>query len=641
MCGIVGVVDYGGEISEALLQRMRDAIDYRGPDSAGSRIVSREGYAIGLGHRRLSILDLSDLGSQPMRYEHLTIVHNGEVYNFGQIRDDLVAKGYSFISHTDTEVILKAFHAWGAACVERFRGMFAFAIYDTREERLYIFRDRAGVKPLYYHRSDGLFLFGSELKSFYRHPRFQRRIDPKALPYYFRFGYIPAPLTIFADTHKLRAGHYLVVDLPAGSVEEQAYWRVEACFDQPKSTMGEAETIDALEVLLRESFGLRMVSDVPVGVFLSGGVDSSLVTALLQSMHDQPLKTFTIGFAEEGYDEATFAKEIAAYLGTDHTEYYCTTEDMLQVIRELPEMYDEPFGDSSAIPTHLVSRLAKGHVSVVLSGDGGDEAFIGYSKYFALAKIADLQNKRWKKRILKALTSLVPDEAVVRLNALLPASKRQKNIRDKYQKFKNAIEAESMAEMFINASSYVDSETLREVLIDSEVDFGASGFAVCGEAGHLDPLDQMSLCDYKTFMTDDVLTKVDRASMSVSLEAREPLLDHRIIEYAATIPSALKYREGTGKYLLKKVLYRYIPQRLIERPKSGFQVPLYEWLRGDLRDLLDHYLSRERLDRSGIYRTENLLALKEAYYRGESVNLSLLWFVLMYEMWHERWLAEE
>ncbi|MCH9740020.1 MAG: asparagine synthase (glutamine-hydrolyzing), partial [Epsilonproteobacteria bacterium] len=594
-------------------------------------------YSLGLGHRRLSILDLSPLGSQPMYYKELTIIHNGEVYNFAEIKTELMEKGYEFTSHTDTEVILKAFHAWGVKCVDKFRGMFAFAIYNKGQEELYIFRDRAGVKPLYYHQSDDLFLFGSELKSFYQHPNFKKIVNKQALPYYFRFGYIPAPLTIFENTHKLKAGHYLVVNTKDNSYEEKCYWSVEEAYIKEKLQDSEEEIMKRIEDILTESCELRMVSDVPVGVFLSGGVDSSLVASLLQKNSKTPLKTFTIGFEEKNYNEATFAKEIAEHLGTEHTEYYCSKNDMLEVIKDLPFMYDEPFGDSSAIPTFLVSKLAKEKVSVVLSGDGGDEAFVGYSKYFALEKIGNLQDSKIKKRLLQTFTKLISEESVEKINNLLPTSKKQKNIKDKYQKFKNVVNSNDFSDMFINASSYVDKETLKSVLIDSSIDFELTNFASFKKIDNLSALEQMSIIDYKTYMADDILTKVDRASMTVSIEAREPLIDHKIIEFSAQVPDSIKYHKNIGKYLLKQVLYKHVPKELIERPKSGFQVPLYEWLRDDLREELDYYLSRDRLIASGIYNVDEVLKIKERLYKGKTINLSLLWFILMFEMWRERW----
>lgn len=637
MCGIIGTVDYTKTIDEVSFNKMRDIIDYRGPDDFGTKLFEKDNHTVALGHRRLSIQDLSPLGHQPMCFEHLNIVFNGEVYNFHEIRVELESLNYTFDSHSDTEVILKAFHAWGVKCVDKFRGMFAFAIYDAQKEQLFIFRDRAGVKPLYFYKTEELFLFGSELKSFYQHPKFQKVINKKALPYYFRFGYIPAPLSIFENTFKLQAGHYWVVDCNTNSYVEKKYWSVEEAYQQPKLQKSETEIIDELESLLTESCELRMVSDVPVGVFLSGGVDSTLVASLLHKNAQTPLKTFTIGFEEKKYNEATFAKEIAEHLGTDHTEYYCTQDDMLAVINDLPMMYDEPFGDSSGIPTLLVSRLAKEQVSVVLSGDGGDEAFVGYSKYFALEKMVRLEASQTKKALLKTLTALMSERFVEQLNNLLPASKKQKNIKDKYQKFKNALNSDGLAAMFINASSYVDSATLEAILLDSSIDFGLTNFDVFNQISHLTPLEQMSVVDYKTYMADDVLTKVDRASMAVSLEAREPLIDHTIIEFSAQIPDAIKYHQNQGKYLLKQVLYRHIPKALIERPKSGFQVPLYEWLRDDLREQLDRYLSYENLRDSGIYNVDAVLQIKAHLYQGKSINLSLLWFILMFEMWRERW----
>jgi len=637
MCGIIGFIDQNKETSQAILKNMRDSISYRGPNSIGSKFYETNDFNLALGHRRLSILDLSPLGSQPIYYKHLTIIHNGEVYNFVSIKKELITLGYKFDSHTDTEVILKAFHAWGVKCVDKFRGMFAFAIYDNMHEKIYIFRDRAGVKPLYYYQSDKLFLFGSELKTFYQHPSFPKSINKRSLPYYFRFGYIPAPLTIFENTHKLKAGHYLVVDCKDNSYQENLYWSIDSFYQKEKIKKSEEDILNELESILIESFELRMVSDVPVGVFLSGGIDSSLVTALLQKKSKTPLKTFTIGFEEKDFNEANFAKEIAQYLGTEHTEYYCTKDDMLEVIKDLSTMYDEPFGDSSAIPTFLVSKLAKEKVSVVLSGDGGDEAFIGYSKYFALEKMIKLQKSPIKNTLLKTITTFMSAESVEKINNLLPESKKQKNIKDKYQKFKNALASNSIGESFINASSYVDNKTLNDILIDNSIDFTLTEFNTFKTIGNLSELEQMTLIDYKTYMADDILTKVDRASMNVSIEAREPLIDHKIIEFTVQIPQDIKYKNNNGKYLLKKILYKYIPKELIERPKSGFQVPLYEWLRNDLKEELDFYLSRDRLIISNIYKVDAILDIKKQLYAGENINLSLLWFILMFEMWKEKW----
>ena len=631
MCGIIGTIDYTKNINEISFNIMRDIIDYRGPDDFGTEFFEKETYTLALGHRRLSIQDLSPLGHQPMNYENLHIIFNGEVYNFEEIKRELLELNYTFTSHSDTEVILKAYHAWGVKCVDKFRGMFAFAIYDESEESLTIFRDRAGVKPLYYYKTDSEFIFGSELKSLYQYEHFQKVLNKKALPFYFRFGYIPAPLTIFENTFKLKPGHYIKYDINTKQFEEKKYWDVKEHYQAHKMSKSEDETLQELEEILQDSFALRMVSDVPVGVFLSGGVDSSLVAALLQKSSNKPLKTFTIGFEDKKYDESTFAKDIATHLGTDHTEYICTPKDMQDVIEELSFMYDEPFGDSSAIPTYLVSKVAKEKVKVALSGDGGDEAFVGYSKYFALEKISNMS--AIKKTILKIVVNSLNERSVTFLNKQLPVSRRQRNIKDKFRKFKNAINSSDVYEMFINASSYVSDDLLSKILQNNTIEFKNTFF---GENISSDILSQMQMLDYKTFMVDDVLTKVDRASMMTSLEAREPLLDHKIIEYAAKIPSALKYKNKDGKYLLKKILYKYVPKELIERPKSGFQIPLDEWLKNDLKYLVVKYISKENLDED-IFDISETIKLRDAFLVGKSSDFSIIWFLMMFGMWREKW----
>lgn len=639
MCGIIGIIDYTKTINEKSFNKMRDIIYYRGPDDCGTEIFQKDNFTIALGHRRLSIQDLSPLGHQPMNYENLSIIFNGEVYNFDEIKKELLELNYTFNSYSDTEVILKSYHAWGENCVDKFRGMFAFCIYNKDEETLTIFRDRAGVKPLYYYKTDDKFLFGSELKSFYQYEHFKKTINDKSLPFYFRFGYIPAPYTIIKNCFKLRPGHFIKYDIKSKVFEEIKYWDVKDFYTSSKSTLNEKDTLSELENILKDSFNLRMISDVPVGVFLSGGVDSSLVASMIQKNSKDPIKTFTIGFNEKDYDEAIYAKEIAKHIGSEHTELYCDTNDMLELINELPHLYDEPFGDSSALPTILVSKLAKEKVSVVLSGDGGDEAFIGYSKYFALNKISKLDKKPLTKSVLKTLTKLISPENIQSINNLLPKKLKQRNIKDKYQKFKNAIQSNSFEEMFINASSYVDNDTLKRVFKDTNIDFKNTAFNLnLEENENISSLDKMMMIDYKTFMVDDVLTKVDRSSMGVSIEAREPLLDHKIIEFSSTIPNSLKYKNGVGKYLLKEVLYKYVPKELIERPKSGFQIPLENWLRSDLKPLVLKYLSKERLEESAIYNTEEIESILNDLYSNKTVNVSLIWFILMFEMWQEEWI---
>lgn len=637
MCGITGFIDRDCNSSIEELRAMGDALQHRGPDSSGQYIDEMASAQLGLAHRRLSVLDLSDLGQQPMVFEQLHIVHNGEIYNFEEIKQELVSLGYCFISHTDTEVILKAFHVWGTSCVERFRGMFAFVIYDSRAHKLFMFRDRAGVKPFYYYVKDGLFLFASELKAFHQHHGFLKQVNKDVIPTYMQFGYIPAPYSIFKDTYKLKAGHFIEYDLQQGEFKVQPYWDLNELYLAEKTNASEQDILQDLEQELVEAFRLRMVSDVPVGVFLSGGVDSSIVTAILQKDSDEPLKTFTIGFDEPDYNEARSAEQIAKYLQTDHTEYYCTKEDALKVIPKLARIYDEPFGDSSAIATILVSELAKEKVTVVLSGDGGDETFCGYSKYFALNRASRLLEPGLQKTAMSMVVNALSENSVSRLNKLLPKSVRQTNVRDKFQKFKRAIDADSFENMFVEASSYV--ETLK---VDQYMDIRAAplpdtNFDAFGSLQGVDPLEQMMAVDYQTFMVDDVLTKVDRASMSVSLEGREPLLDHKIMEYMARVPIAMKYRDGTGKYLLKKILYKYVPEHFYNRPKSGFQVPLFEWLKTDLKYLIDKYLAYERLEKGGIFNARLVHQTLDKYFAGQYININEIWFILMFEMWRSEW----
>jgi asparagine synthase (glutamine-hydrolysing) len=637
MCGIAGFVDKKNSSSMAILKLMTDVLAHRGPDSSGYHVCETNNHAVGFGHRRLSILDLSSLGHQPMTFEHLHIIYNGEVYNFSTIRDELIVGGYSFISETDTEVILKAFHAWGSDCVKKFRGMFAFSIYDSQENKIFIFRDRAGVKPLYYYFNDGLLLFASELKAFYQHPDFIKRINKNVIPLYLQFGYIPAPYSIFENTYKLKPGHFIVFDIKSQALEIEKYWDVTDFYRQDKFVKSEQTILAELEHELVESFKLRMIADVPVGVFLSGGIDSSLITAILQKHANEPIKTFTIGFEEAGYNEANHAKLIAEYLKTDHTEYYCTKQDALNIIPKLAEIYDEPFGDSSAIATLLISAIAKQKVSVVLSGDGGDEIFCGYSKYFALHKTLIFLSPGLGKNLLKLMLNCLNEDLVFWINSRLPSFIKQTNIRDKFQKFKRAIRANNLGAMFIQASSYIDEEKVRQYCSSQSSLLTKTKFNYFSTSSDISPLEQMMMVDFQTFMVDDVLTKVDRATMYSGLEGREPFLDHHIIEYMARVPMEFKYRNGSGKYLLREILYRYVPKNYYEYPKAGFQVPLFEWLKGDLKYLLDHYLNKDRLENGGIFDANLVQKTLTKYYAGEFININEIWFILIFEMWRERW----
>jgi len=634
MCGIVGFV--GKRREDKVIEAMLSVQAYRGPDDRGIWVEEVENIYMHLGHNRLAIQDLSTHGHQPFVSScgEYVIIFNGEIYNFKSIRKELEKLGHRFVSESDTEVILYAYKEWGITCLDKFIGMFAFSLVDKTIQKMFLVRDRAGVKPLYYYSEGETFLFSSEIKSFHQHPSFKKELNKEVLPYYFQFGYIPSPHSIFKNTYKLEAGNYLTYDLREFSFELYRYWSVDECYKQEKFDKSEEELLSDLEELLHDAVEQRMVSDVPVGVFLSGGYDSSLVTALLAQNH-KDIHTFTIGFDNQKYNEATHAKSIAKYLGTQHTEQYVTTKDMLKRVETLPFFYDEPFGDSSAIPTMIVSELARKDVTVALSADGGDEAFCGYSKYFFLDKFSSIFSKPFQKKMLLGVLNTFDEKKVNSLNSLLPKQMKQTNIRDKYRKFQRAISSDSLSEMFMNASSYVSNEDMKLFLKEVENIKLYEKFSISDNATLMD---EMMRIDYKTFMVDDVLTKVDRASMSVSLEGREPLLDHRIIEYMARVPLEQKFKNNQGKYLARQILYKHIPQSLVDKPKAGFQVPLKEWLQNDLQPLVDKYLSPNKMD-DEIFDVEMIEGIKKELFLGNSSHINTIWFVLMYEMWKEKWFS--
>jgi asparagine synthase (glutamine-hydrolysing) len=631
MCGIVGFISPLNK--KDVLYDMLNIQSYRGPDDQGIFIDEKSG--VHLGHNRLSIQDLSSHGHQPFvsDCEKYIIVFNGEVYNFKDIKKELEKLGYNFISSSDTEVILYSYKQWGIKCIDKFIGMFAFSILDKTTNKLILVRDRAGVKPLYYYTNGKEFLFSSELKSFHKYPKFKKELNKEVLPYYFQFGYIPAPHSIFENCYKLESGHYLEFNIQHSIFEINKYWDVNKFYEKESIDKSESGILDDIENILDNAIDLRMVSDVPVGVFLSGGYDSSLVASILSKKQGKKINTFTIGFDDEKYNEAEHAKSIASYLGTNHTEYYMKDDDMLSLVEKLPFYYDEPFGDSSALPTMIVSKIAREKVTVVLSADGGDEAFCGYSKYFFLNKFSNIFSSKIKKQILKISLNMMSDSIVENLNNILPSNLKQTNIKDKYNKFKRAINSDSIEEMFQNASSYVDKSDVDKIL---NINSNKSIYSIFENKSNLSYLNYMMSVDYKAFMNDDVLTKVDRATMSVSLEGREPLLDHRIIEYLSRVPEHLKYKNKQGKYLLRKILYKYLPKEMVDKPKSGFQIPLEEWLKGDLRYLVEKYLNEKKLD-SEIFNVAEVLELKTKLFLGHYVNINQIWLVIMFEMWKEKW----
>ena len=636
MCGIVGFISK--DKKENILHNMVQTQNHRGPDDNGIYIDEKTG--VHLGHNRLSIQDTSSHAHQPFvsSCKDYTIIFNGEVYNFKEIQKTLKALGHTFVSNSDTEVILYAYKEWGIESVHKFIGMFAFVIYDQTKDKLFLLRDRAGVKPLYYYVKEETFLFSSELKSFHKYPTFEKDLNKEILPFYFQFAYIPAPHTIYKDCFKLEPAHYIEYDLKTHKYQINKYWDIHDFYLMDKFDKNETETLKDIEKLLQDACQLRMVSDVPVGVFLSGGYDSSTVTALLQKSQKEQLSTYTIGFNEKELNEANDAKKIAKLLGTKHKEQYCNKDEMLELIDKLSFYYDEPFADDSALPTMLVSQLAKEDVTVALSADGGDEVFFGYSKYFALQKIMKLRSSKFKYTLLKIVVNSLNEKSISFLNSLLPKSKKQANITTKFNKFKSMINAKTEEEMFIWASSKVEADFLDKILINGKFkNFEKTAFVQFDKLRSLNRLDQMMAIDYKTFMVDDVLCKVDRASMSISLEGREPLLDHRLAEYMARVPAALKYKQNKGKYLLREVLKKYVPTSITDKPKAGFTVPLKSWLLNELKETAIDALESKLLKKDELFKEEELQKITNNLKNNQIKNPTFIWMIIIYVQWRKEW----
>lgn len=636
MCGIAGFIDFTKKGDEGLLKQMTDALLHRGPDDAGYFFTASANYNLGLGHRRLSIIDLSPLGKQPMTdiTGRLSIVYNGEVYNYREIREDLISRGYRFVSESDTEVILHAYAEWGSEAVHRFIGMFSFAIYDRRDARLMLYRDRAGVKPLYYYWHNGLFMFASELKSFSSSARFEKRIDPQSFHKFLQYSFVPAPYSIFENTYKLEPGHYLTVDLKSKEIIKEQYWNVLEYYERPKLSITENEAEAELESRLIKAFGYRMVSDVPVGVFLSGGYDSTLVAAILQKERTEKIKTFTIGFSEEKYNEAVYANTVAKQLGTEHHEMYCSYKEAQEIIPKLPYYYDEPFADSSAIPTILVSRFARNHVTVALSADGGDELFAGYEKYASLLKLEE-KVKSYPESLRKFFSTSLR----VLPSPLLRTFAKGKNVaKDNIAKYADFISGKiGIADMADYANQTAMPQFVQKFCcyhIDDNVDLFDMNRIKKLDSG----LSQLLSLDYLSYLPGDILTKVDRATMSVSLEGREPLLDQHIIEWVALLPDTFKFKNETSKYLLRKIVHKYVPEKIMVRPKMGFSVPVNTWLRQDLKYLFETYLSARTLNIHGLLKADEVQATLKAYYSGDDSRFAFLWSLLMFQMWYERWI---
>ena len=649
MCGFAGFV--GGKWGKsadvaAILAKMNRSIEHRGPDH--SDIWIDESGKVAFAHNRLAILDLSPAGNQPMaspsgRY---VIIYNGEIYNHQEVRDELDGAGLApnWKGHSDTETLLAAIDSWGVqGALERSSGMFAFALWDKAERMLILARDRLGEKPLYYGRQhEGApFLFGSELKALAQHPQFQGDLDRRALTTLLRYSYIPAPFSIYRGIRKLPSGTILTLRERATEPSVEQYWSgsgvAEAGAADPLQ-IGDEEAVDALEAQLETAIGRQMIADVPLGAFLSGGVDSSAVVALMQKLSSRPVKTFTIGFNEESFNEAEHAKAVAAHLGTDHTELYVTPAEARAVIPKLPQIYDEPFADPSQIPTHLVSALARKHVTVSLSGDAGDELFGGYNRYV-------LTSQLWGKispipRPLRAVAAraltAVPPSAWTKFGetaaGVLPKIARVNRLGDKIHKGAPLLRSESVAGLYGGMISlWRDPEA---VVIDAEEPpTQATGSAppLTGLSG----IERMMALDMLGYLPDDILVKVDRAAMAVSLETRVPFLDHHVVEFAWRLPFGMKIRNGESKWILRQLLYRHVPKALIERPKMGFGVPIGDWLRGPLRGWAEELLDERRLREEGFMRPEPIRRMWQAHLSGTVDEQYRLWSVLMFQSWLE------
>lgn len=633
MCGITGFIDFGQNSSEAIIARMACALPHRGPDGQGIYFTQASTAQVGLGHRRLSIIDLSTSANQPMHCEGLHVVFNGEIYNYNEIREALIKKGHQFATHGDTEVILHAWKEWGEAAIEQWHGMFAIAIYDEAKEELICIRDRAGVKPFYYYQHEALFLFGSELKSIVAHPSFKKKLNKDAAASFLQYGYVPAPHCIYQHTHKLKPGHLLRLHLSTQQLVIRQYWNVYDYYNKPKLEIGFAEAKKQTEAILQKAFNYRMVADVPVGVFLSGGFDSSCVAALLQKGSTEKIKTFTIGTTNNSLNEAPFARQIATHLGTDHTEYYCTPKEALAIIPQLPHYYDEPFADSSAIPTILVSRLAQQKVIVALSADAGDEIFAGYNRYDYLMK--------YGKR-LSAIPEIVRKAIAGTMGQVssedIPYFNRQYNFHSRYQKIRNLLQDPSPAEMLRNLSQVFNDMEIEKLFAEPTTQLPTAHTSKELKPEYYDPLSYMMAVDYQTYMTDDILQKVDRATMSVSIEGREPFLDQAIIEWAAQLPNEYKYRNGEKKYILKQIVYQYLPKQLMDRKKMGFGIPVEQWLQHELKDLVQQYLSADSLAHHGLFNTAYVQSVVQDFFKGRTELHLKLWYLLMFQMWYACWM---
>ena len=642
MCGFVGIMTKNKSLLDySFINNMTKSIDHRGPDDSG--FWSNKNAGISLGHRRLSILDLTSAGHQPMHSpsKRYVLVFNGEIYNHGEIRSQLGK--HSWIGTSDTETLLTAIESWGIRkTIKLCVGMFAFAIWDNSKEELILGRDRMGEKPIYYgwqnNGKNSCFLFSSELKALKNHPSFVPKVDRQALSLFIQYSYVPTPHSIYQNVFKLKPGHLLRVSLSKRSPTIEQYW---SFIDIAKSSIiskfheTENNVVDKLESLLKSVIKEKMVADVPVGAFLSGGVDSSIITAIMQSQSNTPINTFTVGFSEEIYNEAIYAKTIANHIGTKHTELYVTPQQALEVIPDLPSLYCEPFADSSQIPTFLISKLAREKVTVAITGDAADELFGGYNRYTLTKKFwGKISNSPiWARSFMAStMSSLSPNAWNIianSINSFIPKSLRLNNPGEKIHKAAKVMTNKQFDDFYLGLVTHCNPE---EIIIGDYEEKTALNYKKC-EFTLFDDVEKMMLIDTMTYLPDDILVKVDRASMAVSLESRIPFLDHRIVDFAWRIPQSMKINNNKNKWILRQILQKYVPQNLIERPKMGFSVPIDSWLRGPLREWAESLLDENRLKYDGFFHPEPIRNKWQEHLSGRKNWQHFLWNVLMFQSW--------
>ncbi|QHO72375.1 asparagine synthase (glutamine-hydrolyzing) [Bradyrhizobium sp. CCBAU 051011] len=642
MCGISGIWERSGCSRQDLKRRasaMTQTLSHRGPDDSG--VWLSEQASIAFGQRRLAIIDLSPLGHQPMVSANgqYAITFNGEIYNFRELRAELERCGVRFRGHSDTEVIVEGFAQWGVkSTIARLNGMFAIAAWDAAERQLFLARDRMGEKPLYWAVFDGLVLFGSELKALRAHPGWKPSLNRGAIAAFLRHGYVPGPFTIYEDVYKLPPAGFVKI-ASGGGIEVGMYWDLAGVVSQGQRNTLRADEeglVDELEALLHDAVSRRMISDVPLGAFLSGGYDSSTVVALMQKASQRPVKTFTISFENPAFDEAKHAEAVARHLETDHTTFPVSGADALDVVPKLAEMYDEPFADSSQIPTHIVSALTRKRVTVALSGDGGDELFSGYDRY-------QWTENLWRpsakmplalRRLVSASIRAVPPSTYNSIARYVPHFRRVPRVGQKAHRLAQILSESSIDSMYYHAISYHQdpaalvkgSQEVRTVCWDQDLKVFLP-----------DPVDRMRYLDMCTYLPDDILTKVDRASMAVALEVRVPFLDHRVVEWVWRLPTFQNARAPRPKHLLRRVLARHVPDRLVERPKMGFGVPLPNWLRGPLRNWAEDLMNEAGLSAGDIFDVEAVRSLWEEFLNGDNASYYLIWHILMFQAWHRQW----